>query len=353
MGGRPKLVLVVDDQRAVAEALAERLAERGYVVRQAHDPDAALAEVARAVPDLAVIDVILPGIGGEVLANRFHDRGIPVILTSGMVDEPPSLPGITFVPKPFDIAWLLTVIEEAIGPGLPPRAIPPDPTPRSAESAPSALPVPATVGILIFDEVEVLDFCGPFEVFASASASATAPDDPATEEERRLFRVVTIAERATTIRCRGGLLVQPHHIFNNHPPLDILVIPGGRGTRTERTNPVLLDWLVAQDAAAAFTTSVCTGAFLLAARGLLDGLRATTHWGAIDWLREHHPAIDVRADERVVDEGHIITSAGVSAGIDMALHLVGRVHGAQVANETARGMEYTWSGSPVGSMGGV
>jgi transcriptional regulator GlxA family with amidase domain len=194
-----------------------------------------------------------------------------------------------------------------------------------------------TVGILIFDEVEVLDFCGPFEVFASASAPGDAPRD-----ERRLFRVLTIAERDRLVRCRGGLLVQPHHTIADHPRLDLLLVPGGFGTRRERTNRVLLDWIAEQNRQTAITTSVCTGALLLAATGLLDGKRATTHWSSIDWLREHHPAIDVRADERVVDEGHVVTSAGVAAGIDMALHLVARLHGRDVAAETARGMEYDW-----------
>jgi transcriptional regulator GlxA family with amidase domain len=201
---------------------------------------------------------------------------------------------------------------------------------------------PMTVGILIFDEVEVLDFCGPFEVFASASATGEAPRD-----ERRLFTVLTIAEENRTIHCRGGLLVQPHHSLADHPPLDILVVPGGYGTRRELSNPVVLDWIAAQDKQTSLTTSVCTGAFLLAADGLLDGKRATTHWASIDWLREHYPAIDVRADERVVDEGHIVTSAGVSAGIDMALHVVARLHGHAIAADTARGMEYDWNTKPL------
>jgi transcriptional regulator GlxA family with amidase domain len=196
---------------------------------------------------------------------------------------------------------------------------------------------PSTVGILIFDEVEVLDFCGPFEVFASASVPG---DDP--RDERRLFQVVTIVEENRLIRTRGGLLVQPHHTISDHPPLDILVVPGGYGTRRELANSVVLDWIAAQDKQTALTTSVCTGAFLLAACGLLDGKRATTHWASIDWLRDHHPAIDVRADERVIDEGHIVTSAGVSAGIDMALHVVARLHGHGIAADTARGMEYDW-----------
>lgn len=194
---------------------------------------------------------------------------------------------------------------------------------------------PQTVGILIFDEVEVLDFCGPFEVFASASA----PGDSA-RDDRRLFSVITIAEEQRTIRCRGGLLVQPHHTIADHPPLDILVVPGGFGTRREITNPTILNWIAAQDKTTSLTTSVCTGAFLLAENHLLDGKRATTHWGSIDWLREHYPAINVLDDTRVVDEGHIITSAGVSAGIDMALHVIARLHGQSIADETARGMEY-------------
>jgi transcriptional regulator GlxA family with amidase domain len=195
---------------------------------------------------------------------------------------------------------------------------------------------PRTVGILIFPEVEVLDFCGPFEVFASASLP------PATdgETERRLFDVRIVAERPEIVRCRGGLLVQPHHTFTDHPPLDILVVPGGYGTRTEQENPVVLDWIRRQRTGNALTTSVCTGAFLLGAAGLLDGKRATTHWGTIDTLREGFPRTQVLRDARVVDEGEIVTSAGVSAGIDMALHVVRRMHGDDVARRTARDMEY-------------
>jgi transcriptional regulator GlxA family with amidase domain len=182
----------------------------------------------------------------------------------------------------------------------------------------------------------VLDFCGPFEVFASA----VAPGD-ADRESRRLFDVFTIAPERRVIHCRGNLLVQPHYTIDDHPPLDIVLIPGGQGTRRERTNQILLDWITHQDQQTELTTSVCTGAFLLAATGLLNGKRATTHWGSIDWLREHHPEIDVRDDERFVDEGRIVTSAGVSAGIDMALHIVARLCGAEIAAATARNMEYT------------
>ena len=193
------------------------------------------------------------------------------------------------------------------------------------------------VAILIFDDVEVLDFCGPFEVFSTARLAGE------TNDEARLFEVVTIAEEARTIRCRGGLLVQPHHTIAAHPVLDILVIPGGWGTRRERRNDRLLDWIVDQDRSTKITASVCTGAFLLAERGLLDGRRATTHWASIAWMRQQYPDVLMVEDERVVDAGHIVTSAGVSAGIDMALHLVSRLHGRETAGWTARRMEYAWT----------
>ena len=195
---------------------------------------------------------------------------------------------------------------------------------------------PRNVGILIFPDVEVLDFCGPFEVFASTSLPPQTDGDP----ETRLFEVFTIAERAELVACRGGLLVQPNHTLDDHPPLELVVIPGGYGTLREQENPVILDWITRQRRTGALTTSVCTGAFLLGAAGLLDGLRATTHWTTIDGLRTHLPATDVLADVRIVDEGEIITSAGVSAGIDMALHVVRRLHGDEVARRTARDMEY-------------
>jgi transcriptional regulator GlxA family with amidase domain len=193
-----------------------------------------------------------------------------------------------------------------------------------------------TVGILIFDDVEVLDFCGPFEVFSTARPAGETGD------VAPLFQVVTIAEAERTVHCRGGLLVQPHHTLATHPPLDLLVVPGGQGTRRERSNGRLLDWIVAQDTGTVITASVCTGAFLLAERGLLAERRATTHWASIDWMRQQYPAVQMVDDERVVDTGHIVTSAGVSAGIDMALHLVARFHGQETAAWTARRMEYEW-----------
>jgi transcriptional regulator GlxA family with amidase domain len=196
---------------------------------------------------------------------------------------------------------------------------------------------PLSVGILIFDDVEVLDFCGPFEVFSSARAADAA-------EATALFRVFTVAERADVVRCRGNLLVQPHFTIADHPPIDLLVVPGGWGTRREARNAALLDWIAAQDQGSTLTLSVCTGAFLLAARGLLDGKPATTHWASLDRLAEGYPAIELRRDVRFVDAGHVVTSAGVSAGIDMALHVVERLRGPAVATATARNMEYTRPG---------
>ena len=193
-----------------------------------------------------------------------------------------------------------------------------------------------TVGILIFADVEVLDFCGPFEVFASTRPPGV-PDD-----EQQLFNVVTIAEHADTISCRGGLLVKPHFTIDEHPFLDILVIPGGAGTRREVKNQQLLAWIARQHLHTTFTTSVCTGAFLLAELGLLDQHQATTHWGSIARMQQSYPAITVLDDARVVDEGHLITSAGISAGIDMSLYVVALLHGVDVAEQTARSMEYDW-----------
>jgi len=193
-----------------------------------------------------------------------------------------------------------------------------------------------TVGILIFDDVEVLDFCGPFEVFTGTSSVG----EPG--EHRQLFQVVTIAEEDRIITCSGGLQVKPGATIKNHPPLDILVVPGGYVDRA-LSHPHLLEWIGRQDQQTRLTTSVCTGAYLLAECGLLNHHRATTHWGSIEHMRQRYPAVEMLAETRIVDEGHIITSAGVSAGIDMSLYVVSRLHGEEVAAQTARYMEYEWS----------
>lgn len=195
---------------------------------------------------------------------------------------------------------------------------------------------PRRVGIVLFDDVEVLDACGPFEVFATARPAGESAD------ESRLFEVITISEERSTITARGGLLLQPHATIEDHPPLDIIVVPGGMGTRRERLNPRLLDWIAAQDRQTELTTSVCTGALLLAERGILDGHRATTHWGSIAWMRQQYPEVTMIEGERYVDAGHVVTSAGVSAGIDMSLYVVARLCGEDAAAWTARRMEYDY-----------
>ena len=188
------------------------------------------------------------------------------------------------------------------------------------------------VAILIFDEVEVLDFCGPFEVFSVAGAPGDA----------RYFNVYTVAERTTPVMARNGLSVNPRYNITDCPTPDVLVVPGGYGVRREIENPVVMGWIAEQAARAELTTSVCTGSWLLGRLGLLDGLHATTHWRSLDRLREIAPQATVLEDVRFVDNGRIITSAGISAGIDMALHVVARLHGTDVASQTARYMEYDW-----------
>jgi transcriptional regulator GlxA family with amidase domain len=194
------------------------------------------------------------------------------------------------------------------------------------------------VGILIFNDVEVLDFCGPFEVFSMASMVAKdikKLDDGA-------FGVFTVAEYNRTVKARGNLLVQPHFTIDDHPPIDILVVPGGWGTRQEINNPTIINWISSVAKAGNLTTSVCTGSFLLGKAGLLEGKKVTTHWASLARMAEAFPSVTVEKEVRWVDEDKIITSAGVSAGIDMSLHVVGRLHGREVALTTAKQMEYDW-----------
>ena len=203
-----------------------------------------------------------------------------------------------------------------------------------------------TVGILVFDDVEILDFCGPFEVFASADIPGVVD-----REARRLFKVSTVAAEKRTTRCRAGLLVELNYSFDDAPLFDIIVLPGGYGTEKARFDPAIQAWVRKHLAAGALTTSVCTGLVFLAQIGAIDGRTVTSHWETLDWFRREFPALDVRGDQRVIDLGPIVTSAGVSAGIDMALAVVARLHGIDIARETARGMEYVWNeeGLPLGS----
>src|SRR6516225_5866458 len=192
------------------------------------------------------------------------------------------------------------------------------------------MPTTRNLAILVFEDVEVLDLCGPFEVFSVANRFT---DPPA-------FHVFTVAEKPGPVLTRGGLSVNPHHRLADCPRPDLLLVPGGQGTRQEMHNAVLTDWIKARSQEAELVLSVCTGALLLAKAGLLDGLEATTHHGAIDLLREVAPKTTVHTDRRFVDNGRVVCSAGIAAGIDMSLHVLGRLLGSEVAEKTARQMEY-------------
>jgi len=196
---------------------------------------------------------------------------------------------------------------------------------------------PTRVGILVFPNVEVLDFCGPFEVF-----SVTRLDDARRFETRSPFEVLLIAEHAAPVSATGGMRVTPNHTLADCPPLDLLVVPGGWGTRKEVDNRALVDWIAARGAAVETLTSVCTGSFLLAQAGLLGNKRATTHWRSLERMRDTYPSVHVVADRHWVEDGNLVTSAGISAGIDMSLRLVARYYGEAVARATARHMEYPY-----------
>ncbi len=193
------------------------------------------------------------------------------------------------------------------------------------------------VGILIFDDVEVLDVCGPFEVFSRArlkpGLESRRSDDDAP------FRVFCIAQSMEPVTMIGGLRILPSVSFAEKPEIDILVVPGGFGTRSLVNDSELIFWIQKNSEQATTTASVCTGALLLAKAGLLANRRATTHGAAFDLLQSLDPSIRIQRDQRVVDDG-IITSGGISAGIDMAFFLVEKICGKAVADETARYMEY-------------
>ncbi len=197
--------------------------------------------------------------------------------------------------------------------------------------------VARSIGIYVFDEVEVLDFAGPFEVFSTASRVAARKQDGAPAP----FAVTLIADVPRTVRARGGLSVVCAAGIDDHPALDVLLVPGGVvSTELERTE--VLAWIRRMAQHVALTASVCTGAFLLAQAGLLGGRRVTTHWEDLDELRQGFPDVKVEAGPPFIDEGSIVTSAGISAGLDMSLHLVARLAGPELAERTARQMDYAW-----------
>ena len=193
------------------------------------------------------------------------------------------------------------------------------------------------LGIFIFDEVEVLDFAGPFEVFSRTRLLKGA--ESRRSNDSAPFNPFTVSIDTKPLTATGGLKIIADYTFNNFPKIDILIVPGGYGTRTLLNNEILLKCIKAVSDKANITASVCTGSLLLAKAGLLEGKRATTHWGAIEALKSISKDIHVISDRRVVND-EIITSAGVSSGIDMAFMIVENLYGEQVASDTSKYIEF-------------
>lgn len=188
------------------------------------------------------------------------------------------------------------------------------------------------VGIYIYNQAEVLDFSGPFEVFSTASRVCQTGDP---------FKVFLISQSGETVTARAGYRVIPDYGFHNHPEIDILIVVGGVHY-DEMNKPDVLEWIASQSKKAKMIASVCTGVFLLAQSQVLQAGKVTTHWEDIPELRAMFPSLEVIEGVRWVDEGELITSGGISAGIDMSLHLVGKLYDATIAEKTAKQMEFSW-----------
>jgi transcriptional regulator GlxA family with amidase domain len=187
------------------------------------------------------------------------------------------------------------------------------------------------IGIFLFNDVEVLDFAGPFEVFSVTTF----------ENGDKPFKVETVSENGELVCVRNGLKVQPDYSFANMPAFDILIIPGGFGARErEISNDTVINWIADKMHTVQLMTSVCTGSLLLAKAGLLKGKRATTHWASLERFQSEFPETKVIEGVKFVDEGNIVTSGGISAGINMSFHIIDRLLGSEVANKTAKRMEY-------------
>lgn len=199
------------------------------------------------------------------------------------------------------------------------------------------------IGILVFDEVEVLDFAGPFEVLTTAARVHARTQAPGAAP---LWQVGLISSQPALhnggVRACAGLRFQPDFDLHHHPPLQVLLVPGGV-VDAELQRPELLAWIAAQAASVQLLAAVCTGAFLLAEAGCLQGRACTTHWEDVAALRARYPALQVQEGVRWVDQGRVVTSAGISAGIDMSLHLVQRLHSRELARATARQMDFEWT----------
>ena len=186
------------------------------------------------------------------------------------------------------------------------------------------------IAVALFEDAEELDFAGPWEVLAAWATQW--PDDG--------VEVFTVGPTAEPVRCAKGMRVVPDHTWASAPAIDVLVYPGGRGSRRELADEQVLERLRGLRGEGTLMTSVCTGALVFAAAGLLRDRPATTWWGSLETLAELDPTIEVRAEDRFVDSGEVVTAAGVSAGIDMALHLVARLHSAERAREVRRYIQY-------------
>jgi len=186
------------------------------------------------------------------------------------------------------------------------------------------------VGIWLFNHTELLDFAGPFEIFSLTSEL----------NDNELFNVFTVSQYGAVIKTVNGLKIAPDYSFGDHPAIDILIIPGGIGTTTEMNNQEALDWILENHTTALITMSVCSGARLLGKLGLLDGLEATTHHQVIRHLQEIAPQAIIRADKRFVDTGKIMTSGGISAGMDLSLYVVAKLYGEPIARKTMEYLEY-------------
>lgn len=187
------------------------------------------------------------------------------------------------------------------------------------------------IGIYIYDQAEVLDFSGPFEVFSVANRLAKLG-----------WNIWLVAEEKSLVEARGVFQVKPHYSIQNVPELDVLIVVGGVHSDELRKAEVI-NWIRKTTEKTQITASVCTGAFLLAEAGLLDGLEVTTHWEDIPDLQRNYPNLQVRKGIRWIEQGKLFTAAGISAGIEMSLELVARLAGAELAERTATQMEYTWS----------
>lgn len=186
------------------------------------------------------------------------------------------------------------------------------------------------IGVALFEDATELDWAGPWEVLSSWSRGW--PDDG--------VEVFSVARALEPVRCAGGLRVLPDQAWEQASDIDVLIYPGGQGTRRQLDDEAVHDWIRQVQRSGALMTSVCTGALVYAAGGLLRDRPATTHWRSLDLLATLDPTIDVRSEDRFVDDGDVVTSAGVSAGIDMALHLVARLQSQERARQVRRQIQY-------------